>query len=684
MKFSYAWLQELLPDLQQTPEQLAELLTLHSFETVAHKSQGADTILEADIASNRADCLSHVGLAFEIAALLNLKVHEPVVSDSSFAEYAQGEWKITIPNRRHMTRYMGAFLQNITLQPAPEWMRQRLETVGIRSINGLVDITNYVMVELGNPNHAFDAAKLPGTHMSVRGGKKGEKLFTLDGIERQLTAKTLVITSNDVPVDIAGVMGGQSSEVSENTKEIFLFVGCFNPYSIQKTAASLGMNTESSTRFSKGVDPNLAEKAMRRLLVLLHEILGAQLVQVIDTYPKPVMPRTITFHPKRVSKVAGIDIPMEKVQDIFQRLTFTVDTNRRHSWSVTVPTKRADLIGEHDLIEEALRVVGYNTIPPQVPHVPLRAQRVFDALQWQELLRDMLVDAGATEVYSYVYEDERFTKLLGLETIPHLELINPVAPELKQLRVSLLPGLLKSVEKNMSEWKQQMVFELGHVFYPRAETETSQFADKRVPGVTEELRLTAVMVGYKDQFRTIKGLVEQIAERLGLSDVEFQTQEGQGSSFYEHSAAITVGSHMLGTLGIVSSRVTQSLKTKEIAVFDLNADALSQLAQETYQFQPLPKFPPVYRDLAILVDPEKTVAQVQNVIERIGGDLVYDVDLFDIYEPAPSEATTTKQKSLAFHLKFQAPDRTLTSDEVDTLVQRIVQGLRDEVGAQVR
>jgi phenylalanyl-tRNA synthetase beta chain len=588
MKFSYSWLKELLPALALTPEQVADTLTLHSFETVvshqltidpsvtvakiiqlaphpnadrlrlatittgreeitvvcgapnlsvgdvvsfspvgavlkddasrdfilqAAKIRGvlspgmlnsprelglgdwsaglyllpsdtlvgskltehlpSDTILEADVTPNRAhDCLSHVGLARELAALLNLDVAEPQLP--LFPASLATEFVVQSP--AHTSRYLGAHLINLKLAPSPLWLQARLWAVGAKPINNVVDITNFVMFEFGNPSHAFDAQKLPGHTFSARLATTGEKLLLLDGTTPSLMPTQLLVTSNNQPVAVAGVMGGAATQVTEGTQEIFLEVANFNPFIIQESSRALKTFTESSARFNKGLSSELVTLATSRLLSLLQELAGAELVGFTDYYPEPPQPQPINFNPARVSRVAGLRISEEESLTSLRRLRCQVSGQE-----VTPPFDRLDLASEPDLIEEVIRLVGLSNIPSHAPvsqTLPLPP-----LLQKREALRDALVAAGFLEVCNYSFDLANLAEPLGLLNDQSLKLANPISPNEQYLRQSLLPRLLQNLVTNKAEIRTKQsrypkaIFEIGTVF--------RSGGGGRVPGVIE-------------------------------------------------------------------------------------------------------------------------------------------------------------------------------------------------------
>lgn len=650
----------------------------------------SDTILEADISPNRGhDCLSHRGLARELAALLNLEVKEPVTKIPD--KKPLSSWQVTIEDPLKAPRFAGALFQIDEIHPSPLWLQSRLFTVGARPLNNIVDITNYVMFELGNPTHAYDADKLPGDKlpgkkMGVRWVRAGEVVVTLDGVKRELTEDTLVITSNDQPVAIAGIMGGEATQISESTKHVFLEVANFNAFAIQQAATRLALRTEGSARWSKGVDPELAGDVFDRSISLLRDIAGADLQGTLDVYPRPRQAKTIIFPVAKIAALTGDTVPTADA--ILHKFRFSVREKTADIWEVTPPTDRLDIMGVADVVEEIIRFQGLNNLPAVLPRAPLVTRAIPEAIEWRETIRDVLVSSGLIETYNYIFEEGDLAKLLRLDTIAHLDLINPIAPNRRRLRISLLPGLLQNLQHNQAEFPSLGLFEVGLTMYPTDNVTTP------TPGVREEQQLAIAISGQAEAFRLAKGIVETVAARLGLANLNYnQTQPSPQRSWLSmwqpgQVAEIKYGEAEIGTIGMLSSRVSQQLKLKDVVLAEIKLDALIAQASAERLYQPLAKFPPVLRDVSLKVPEDVAIERVQGIIERAGGPLLADIDLFDMYDASTDTAAVSADpvasKNLAFHLRFQAPDRTLTDAEVDRLQKAIETALETELGAQIR
>ena len=635
-----------LPENTPLGSELAELMPV-------------DTILEADITPNRAhDCMSHLGVAREIAALYELTVAEPETTRTT-APALEG-WQLIIEDPADVRLYYGSLLENIVTKPAPLWMQARLLACGSRPLSNVVDITNYVMFEYGNPTHTFDAAKFTDTTIGTRRAREGERIALLDGTDFELTPDDIVVTNNDTPVILGGVMGGAATEVDATTRSVFLEVANFRPYAVQKTSRRAGLVTEGSKRWVKDVPRSLAQAASNRTIELLREYAGATLVGTIAEVPA-LEARTVAFNPERVTQLAGVDVPAATSRKLLEQIRCHIE-EQGETWKVTVPADRLDLTAEHDLVEEVIRLYGLENIPSSNLHptpytLPPRGY-------WAEIIRDILVSLGFTETMNYSFEPEQYAAVAGVATNAHVSLVNPPAPDLANLRVSLLPGLLKNLATNREHFqrdgtKERALFEIGNVYLP---AEGGQ-----VPGVAEHTMVSGVIVG--DQ-TGLDGVAAAIGEALGIDMVELANVINASMT-----KALKYRLPIVGFEVPLADLVTAA--TKDVPAPRSLAELTAEAPSAT-QFTPLPKYPSAYRDLSVIVSGATTVEQVQEVIERAGGRQVADVDLFDEYQGDDGKI------SYAFHIEYRSDQKTLKADEVSSLHNGIVETLRKELAAELR
>jgi len=670
MIFSYSWLKDYVKNLPK-PEKVAELLTRHSFEVGEVKKVKGDWTLDIDVLPNRAsDCFSHWGVAREIVAITNLKFRGPTSTKFVRGRTSADSVSVEVKDRIACPRYTVKVLTDVRVGPSPKWLSERLEVCGLNSINNIVDVANYVMLETGQPLHAFDGKKLSGQKIIVRFAKKGEKITTLDGQKFNLDAGVLVIADAHDPIAIAGIKGGKFPEISKSTKVVILESANFNPQTIRRGSQKLNLKTDASIRFEHGLDPNLTESAINRAAQLIQELAGGQIAKgLIDVYPQKTYPKRIKLNLDYVESLLGVKIPEREMKNILKSLNFKFHESRTREIMVEIPTRRLDILIPEDLIEEIGRVYGYDKILSTFPIAALVPPRRNEEIFWEDMAKNILKEAGFTEVYNYSFIGDREVGIFNFKD--SIELKNPISLEQRYLRPSLIPNLLKNVEKNSISFSEIKIFELGKIF--------------RMPK-SEEKILTGVITG--DAFYQAKGLVDALLNKLGISDIwydEYRTLAQEKAIAFWHpqkAAEIKVGQERVGFLGEISPRILNEFKIKsKIIYFDIFFEKLVRLASEEHEYRPLSKFPSAVRDLAVLVPRGTKVVEVLNKINAAGGKLVRDVDLFDIYE---GEEMPEGKKNLAFHIVYQAEDRTLRAKEVDEIHQKIIKTLEKEPTWQVR
>ena len=625
-----------------------------------------DTILDADITPNRAhDCLSHLGIARELAAIKDYPA--PVLTIPPLPTAPAQPWLLDITEQNKVMRYIGIALRDIKIKPSPLWLQAKLWAIGSKPINNVVDITNYVLFETGYPSHAFDSARLPGQTIGVRFAEPDERLTTLDDNEHNLTSQNLVITSSNQPVAVAGVIGGVASQVGDSTREIFLETAVFHPYTIQQSAASLKIETESARHFSKGMTPALVDMAAARAAALLQELADAKVTSYVEYFPSPSEPRQIKFNPRRVSALSGTAISAASIKDALTRLRCQV--KGKLNWQVTVPADRLDLTGEHDLIEEVVRLSGLQAIMSHSPRLTNQGPKLPEIAQWREMVRDVLVAHNLTETSNYSFSDSNLEHMLGLAVVNDAALVvsNAVAPEQSHLRQSLLPRLAGNLLTNKAAWrtkfshKESGVFEIGIVF---------QTGDGGlVPGVVEQEYAAVALVGESANEPAAHAIVTALCAPFGITNPPADI-----ISILPVPAASPI-QRKLG-LPVVFIEINLSILLTHAS---LPPDYTPVSSGPIVVYQSTSKFPPVYRDLSLLVDAPVTSEQIQAIIAQVGGPTVAAVDLFDQYQPIDSS-----QKGLAFHVAYQAQDRTLNDSEVNSLHNNIIAALQRELKAQLR
>ena len=665
MLFSYNWLQSFFNKKLPKPEKLAEILTMHSFEVEDVKKVDQDWVLDIDVLPNRAsDCFSHLGIARECAALLNYKLQIPNYKQIPNSKFQTKDFvSVDIRCQQACLRYTIKVITDVKVEDSPKWLKDRLNACGLKSINNIVDIANYIMLETGQPFHAFDFEKIKNKAIIIRKAKKGEKITTLDERNYDLNEDILVVADLEKPLAIAGIKGGKIAGIDNKTKIIVLESANFSPGIIRKGSEKLNLRTDASMRFEQGIDFNLTELAIDRACYMLQKIASGNVAQgLVDFYPKKALPKQIKLDLAYVERLLGVKIPAKEVKNILEKLNFKMMGLRNPSL-VEVPTFRLDISIQEDLIEEIARIYGYEKIKPIFPIASLIPPQKNLEIFWENMAKDILKEAGFAEVYNYSMVGEKERELIELE--------NPVSIEYKYLRPSLIPNLLKNIQRNQKHFKEIKIFELGKIFEKSAK---------------EKKMLTGILTG--EVFYYVKGVVDLLLNKLGISNVwydEFQPTPEESNLNIWHSekrAEIKVDSEEIGFLGEISSHILTQMKIKtKVVVFDINFEKLQKLASEENEYRPISKFPAAIRDLAILVPLQVKVAEVLNKIQLAGGNLVKDVDLFDIYE---GENIPGDKKNFAFHIIYQAENKTLLSKEIDEIHQKIIKALEENKIWKVR
>jgi phenylalanyl-tRNA synthetase beta chain len=650
-----------------------------------------DTILDVAITPNRGDCLSVLGLAREIAALTGARLHakKPQVRERGVAITEQARVRIEDPDL--CPRYAARIITGVQAAPSPVWMRWRLEAAGIRALNNLVDVTNYVMIERGQPLHAFDLPSLAGAEIVVRRARDRAAIKTLDGQVRALVPDDLLICDRDRAVAIAGVMGGENSEVREQTTTVLLESAYFIPETVRRTARRLGLRSEASYRFERGVDPQGTVLALNRAAALMMELAGGQVSRgVMDVYPQPLTSTKISLRAQRVTHLLGIVVEQQEIQRCLHTLGMAVKPERGGAWRVTVPSYRADLTQEADLIEEIARLRGYETIPTLLPGSAVQEKKPDLEGIWSKRIRTYLAAQGLAEMLNLSFTSARLNTLFpGLvANVAPVTLVNPLSAEDAELRRSLLSNLIRALQLNLRQGEAGVtIFELGKVFW---QEESSSSNDHR----QERLSLAGVLSGSwpatsmgqegrQIDFADLKGILEGLWRELHYRLPVRWRRAGEVGFLHPGKAAmLSVNGTTLGVAGALHPTLGAELGLGETPwAFELDFTALLHFAHPVTTYQPLPRFPVVVRDVAIVADEELPVQAVTDAINALTNSLIVSVRLFDLYRGDPIPA---HKKSLAYSIAYRAADRTLTASEVNALHAQVVHHLVQTLGVEVR
>lgn len=654
-----------------------------------------DVILELELTPNRADCLSMVGVAREVAAVLGLETKPLKIEVPETNEPIEGKVKVVIEEPELCGRYIARLIRNIKPGPSPVWMQERLRAAGVRPISNIVDVTNYVMIEMGQPLHAFDYDKLGEQTITVRRGKEKEQILTLDGQERELNPNMLVIADARVPVAVAGVMGGLESEVTENTVNVLLESAYFNGPSVRRTSNALGLRSEASLRFEKGIDPNGSLRAIDRAAQLIAEMGAGEVVQgVVDNYIRPVDNRQITLRPARVSQLTGMEIPIEEMVNALTRLQLGVELENGVI-KVTVPTFRGDITREVDLIEEVVRLFGYNKIPTVLPKgESTQGKKTFEQAM-EDRIKDVATGLGLFEIITMSFINPGSFDLLNL-TVEHplrkaVAVQNPLSEEQGVMRTTLLPGLVSTTARNLARKNKDLAFfEIGKIFIPEQAGETTEENLQELP--CEILTLGAVVTGNTPSgwnqkaepmdYYYLKGILEGIFDSMGITNISYLACENHPSFHPGRTAEVLLAGKAIGFIGELHPEVLENYRiNSKTYVFEINLDKVIGAAVKTKLYKPLPKYPAVERDMALVVSTEVSAQELSKEIKDQGKPLLKEIKLFDVYT---GEQIQKGYKSLAYSLVFQSKDKTLTDEEVNAVFGKVKEALETKYGAQLR
>jgi phenylalanyl-tRNA synthetase beta chain len=658
-----------------------------------------DVILDLEITPNMARCLCMLGVAREVAGLAGGRVRYPQARMETDGAPVEGRVAVAIADPSLCARYAATLIAGVTIRPSPEWMRRRLRLAGIRPINNVVDVTNYVMLEWGQPLHAFDyevlARRAKGVpRLTVRPAKAGEVLTTLDGVTRPLTPERLLITDAAGPIAIAGVMGGAETEVTDATTTVLLEAATFHFVSIRKTTQALKLPSEASARFGRGVPPSAAVPAAMRAAELMREWAGGEIARgVADCYPVPQVPSVVILTTDEVRRILGMDLPRAEIERILRGLEFESEPQGETGLRVTVPDHRLDIgtgvTGAADLIEEVARVYGYDRIPVTDLADRLPPQRDAVAVDVEERVRDLLAVAGLQEVMTYrLTTPEREAALISRDGVtnlrPYVRVANPISADRVVMRQTLIPGLLEVMAQNARLRDRLWFFEVGPVYHPGGAGELP--AEPRRLAIGMAGRLAPVSWRDTDPSRTdffdLKGVLEALLRGLHLGPVGFEPVAHPTFAPGRTARAFVEG-HEVGILGEIHPQVQEAfdLPAGHICLAELDLEALLTRVPLIYRVAPVPRFPPALQDIALVGDEEVSAAELTAVIRSAGGPLLADVRLFDVYR---GQQLPPGQKSLAFSLVFQAMDRTLTDAEVEAEKRRIVEAVSRRLGVRLR
>ncbi len=650
-----------------------------------------DVIYDVSLTPNRADCLSHIGVAREIAAYYGRVMKRPEINLIETGADVSESIKISIEDSEKCPRYAARVIRNVKIGESPDWLKKRLTALGLRPLNSAVDITNYVLTESGQPLHAFDLDKIAGNEIIVKTAEHGQTFTTLDSKERKLDSEMLMICDAEKPVAVGGVMGGENSEINTSTKNILLESAYFQPQSVRRTAKKLGIPSEASHRFERGVDPENVIWALDRAAQMIADICGGTLEKGrIDVYPNKIKPAILTMRFDRARKIIGTDIMNADMVDMLDRLKFDIIEQDNEKIKVQAPKWRVDMEYEIDLIEEIARLYNYdNIIPDYTSHVDYSADQVPEKLAvppLREKIRSFLIPRGFSETINQNMTSPALAKIF---TDKPVEIANPLGEEISVLRPSPVPAMLKTAEWNMRFGNKDLrLFEIGKTFH-NIDDKESGF----VPGIVEKTCLMLCMTGRsapmhwspekrEADFYDIKGTAEDMFAFFRIPGIKLKANDEESLVFSKNSMKILLKKKTIGFFGSVKTEMLKRFDIED-AVYLLEID-LSELYGTKIspaKYSPVAPYPAVTRDIAFVAGKELPAEKIRNEIEQTGGKYLQDVEIFDVYE---GKSIEKDKKSIAFSLKFSSPERTLTDEDVDKAFEKIINTVEKKYDAKLR
>lgn len=642
-----------------------------------------DQVLELGLTPNRSDCLSMLGVAYEVAAILEREVKLPETNHFEATEKASDYIQVDVEATEDNPLYLAKVIKNVEIKPSPQWMQGRLMAAGIRPHNNVVDITNYILLEYGQPLHAFDYDRLGSKQILVRRAKDGEVIQTLDEAKRELKSDHLLITNGQEPVALAGVMGGLDSEVQSDTKTVLLESAYFKGATVRRASKAHGLRSEASARFEKGVDPNRVRAAAERACYLLEKYAGGEVLEgTVEANTLQVEPAVISVTLEKINRVLGKTLEMKDVEQIFTRLQFETSVDG-DSIIVTVPTRRGDITIEEDLIEEVARIYGYDNLGSTLPVGSSTPGHLTAYQSKRRVVRKVLEGAGLYQAITYSLTSGEKATQYALENREPIRLAMPMSEDHSTLRLSIIPQLLNVLKYNAARQHDSLaIYEIGDVFLANRSDELPEERE-HLAGAITGLWQSHLWQGEKKavDFFVTKGILEGLFATLGLYEkVEYRQVEKEGMH-PGRTAEIYLSGKSVGFIGQVHPTVEKEYDLKETYVFELSLKAVLEAEIEPLQYHSIPRYPSITRDIALVVNKEKAAYELESIIKAAGGSLLKEVHVFDLYE---GERMEVGKKSIAFSLKYFDPERTLTDEEVVKAHGKVLAELEEKAGAVLR
>jgi len=677
------WLLEYV-NIDIPTKRFVELMTMSGSKVEAihrlNNESKVEEVVEFEITSNRPDCLSMIGIAREVAATLRANLRLPEIPELSAKDDVTNQVKILVLDSELCPRYCARVIKDVNIKPSPEWMQRRLTLSGIRPVNNIVDVTNYVMLEMGQPMHAFDLDKVSGKTVLVRRAFENESIETLDGKMRILQSDTLVIADLDKAIGVAGVMGGANTEITGDTERILLESAKFNQTSIRLTSKALGLRSDASNRFEKGIDTLLAKNAIDRAALLMQELGAGTIVDgLIDVCIESPDERVIRLDIDKINRLMGLSLSTEEIIGILNLLGINVK-RENDIYEAKIPSFRADIEGNADLAEEVARIFGYDNIPLTVMGTANVRGSKTKRQQLLDSIKDILIGVNFYETVTYSFSNPRVYSSIGFdcpEEYPlSIAILNPLGEDQSIMRTTLIPSILEVLSRNYSRGQQNVnIFEVSTAFLPK------DIPIKELP--IEKSVLAVAAYGNEIDFFNFKGIIELIMKKMGINDNTGYSPNFHPAFHPGRTVQIEYGGQILGIFGEIHPVVATNygMNGLRIMTAELDLDTILNVANTIRRYTPLPRYPSIKRDIAVIADKKMPAATIEKLIRDLAGDLLSKVELFDIYEGAQIPHGL---RSLAYSLSYRAFDRTLRDDEVNEIHFKVIEGLEKKLGVKIR
>ncbi len=685
MRVSLDWIKEFV-GVTASAEDVAHRLTMAGLEIEGMESVGDDVVMEVNVTPNRPDCLNVYGIAREVAALYGLPLKAP---EAKMPENQQpSDVQVLIDSPELCPRYTGRSIRGVTIRESPDWMKQRLHKSGIRSINNIVDITNYVLLELGHPLHAFDTARLSGSRIRVAQAGSELTMTTLDGIERKIPGETLLIWDAASPVAVAGIMGGEGSSVTETTKDVFLESAYFAPESIRKSSKLLGLRSESSYRFERGTDRVFLETALNRAAALVAELAGGRICSIEDNYPVAYSPVKITVSYRRLNALIGIAVSKEEVRALLEAIGIQTE-DRGEEFIVRPPSFRGDIRVPVDVIEEVVRCYGYDHVPARPPRAILSDGLLNENERSINQIRESIRRSGFNEVVNFSFMSRDDLDILSIESHEHeqrrrhVTLKNPLRQDECLMRTTLMPALVRNLAYNLSRGIRDVrLFEVSRVFIDAGAQLPAE--GLRLAGLFFQDLLPSLWKDSVPAFYGVKGILEALFEELRLRDCVFVPSK----EVFLHagkSADIYIKDQKLGYIGEMAPQIMERLALKiqkpQVVVFEIDLEHMLPLLERKISYHPIPRYPSIDRDVALVMDDQMTAGDILALFRAYQSEIVEQVQLFDQYK---GKNLPQDKKSLGIRITYRGKDRTLDDAEVEPVHAALIDIVAQKTGAKQR